>query len=351
MSARRLKVADYIMATGGIILQILCPAYFVFIGFQVFYVTLLLPLLFVSGILLTSTALARTHENEVGAYFWMYFAFGFCLPIYGGLGALFIAVYADRTTEADQDVMSEIQEGYSYSDVQSEILNREEILVEDDETRLRRELMVQPYIDIMRGPNRNLKKSLITKIIGGWTRHGVDLLKTALADIDYDIRSYAATGLRGIEDQMGEKMMTLRDRLRSEPQNVEVKLQLAWAYLFMVRKGIADPSLSDHYLQVCDTLLKEAEPYAQGSESSYVELLSVRSNVARLSGNTELEGQLYAQILKRDPRNVETLAGLCYLQFEKRDFAALRETAHRFLSATPGEHPLNAAAQLWVEQS
>ncbi len=347
MSVRNLRTSDALVVGVGSLLQILCPIFFIALGYQMLVVAVALPLLYVCGVLMVSQGLTRVEAGQTDA-FWLYFALGFFFPMYGAVGSVLISLYKSRTRSNAQEVVTDIEDAYASSDIQEEIAARTEIRSEDDETRIHDELMVQPYVDIMLGPNRNLKKTLITKIINSWTPNGIDLLKIALGDIDYDIRSYAATGLRRIEDQMSSKVVELKEKLRSEPQNTEGKLELARLYLYMIRKGIADPSLSEHYLSVCDTVLTEAESQSM-SRDMHLELLSVRAQVAHLAQDPGLERKLLEQILAIDPDNVETLAGMCYLQFRCRDFASLVDTSQRFVQATPVNHPLADAARLWAQ--
>ena len=304
--------------------------------------------LFPLGVFIMCTGLISSRD-EIPSSFFLYIALSFFLPVFGAVGSLVIRLY--HRYKANQAAVSDIvMEGYSVTDIDDDVSIQETIQRVDMKKLVHRELMVQPYFDIMQGPNRNLKKTLISKILNEWTPHGVELLKTALGDIDYDIRSYAATGLRAIEDQINERILELKEQLRAEPENVEIKLQLSRNYVYLVRRSIADPGLAENYLEICNNILQEARRTAVGDEKQVLEILSVQAHVARLSNNQKEEERLYREILNINPMNVEILAGMCYLQFDKRDFRSLTTACKTFLNASPVNHPIAHAARLWIDR-
>ena len=343
------SVQRTLAVAAGLGIQLLSIGWFFVFGMFTHVGTLTVLVLFPLGVIIMCTGLASAGE-ELPASFFLYLALSFFLPILGAAGSVVIWLYGRRNKTRISD-SADNAEAYSYEVLEDQLSMRESTQRIDMNTLVHHELMVQPYFDIMNGPNRNLKKTLISKILNEWTPHGVDLLKAALDDIDYDIRSYAASGLRAIEDQINERISELKEQLRAEPENVEIKLQLSRNYIYLVRRGIADPGLAENYLPLCRNLLLEAERTAVGSEKQMLEILSVQVHVARLMHNQREEERLYREILSINPMNVEILAGMCYLQFEKRNFPSLTSTCETFLYASPVNHPIAQSARLWIEKT
>lgn len=333
----------------GIGLQAFCGAYLlsVFSFSLPWYVVLIL---FLLGIFFLSSGLAQFIQKKRDTHFWHYLGLNFFIPFYGALGSLVIALFRYLSKEKHADIYN-VDEAYSFvkfkEDDEKEILFRRG----SAERLINHELWVQSYFDIMRSPDRNLKKVLIGKIVREWTPNGVKLLRMALIDNDYDIRSYAATALSRVEDQLNNNLLELKKSLNKEPDNVLTKLKLAESYLYFCRTGIVDETLSEHYLKIAEGMLDEIEPAVKTNQDLWLDFLLLRGQIANLSGNTDKEKSIYEKILEINPQDTDTLAKLCSLQFEERNFSELKSSCHKLLGCIRGKNPLIESARLWTKET
>ena len=299
-------------------------------------------ILLLCGALLTAAGLCHFSQGNIWLAFWLYLALSLFLPLYGVVGSLVMALYlrygrsaglADQYAEEVDDAQGNGEEGFFASGSIDQMV--------------RQELAVQSYMDIMRGPDRLLKKSLIGKILGEWTANAVPLLKQGLKDPEYEIRSYASTALTTIENRTNKNILHLKEEIAQDPGNVRLNLKLARSYLDYAGSGLLDRSSADHYVHMARETLTQIHPGTADDGELSIEALSLRAQTARLGGDTAAEKAIYEEILSRHSDHHETLSYLCDLHFRERDFAALRRTARLFLGHTGPEHPAFAAARYW----
>ena len=237
-----------------------------------------------------------------------------------------------------------------YVDTDSDAEDRVALSGGSVDQMIHHELSVQSYMDIMRGPDRLLKKSLITKILSEWTPNSVALLQQALKDSEYEIRSYASTALTAIENRMSANILRLQTAHEGSADADGNRINLARAYLDYATSGLLEEESSRHYANMAGDIL-EASPRtgAAEEEGERLELLTLRGQVARLAGEADAERAIYEEILRRQPEHQDTLRNLCTLDFREKRFGELRQHCRRFVHHTAPDHPAIPAARLWAD--
>jgi tetratricopeptide (TPR) repeat protein len=298
--------------------------------------------LLVTGAVLVAAGLGYFGNQNPGLEFWLYLALSIFIPVYGAVGCLFVAWYRLLHHDKGQTVDD-------YTDYIS-LKNYEDTISSGSvDEMIHRELEIQSYIDIIRGPNLALKKALIGKIIDEyeWTPHAVELLKTALDDEEYEIRSYASTALSEVEDRINQHIRKLEENLGRDQENTTLKLKLARSYLDYVKLGLLDDGSADRYLKSAGNMLDDAEKVTSGDDRFRISILLQRGRAADLAGDSVAGKIIYEEILKEDPDNQQALAQLCSILFQEKEFPRLAETCDHLLGVVQSEHPAAVAARVW----
>lgn len=294
------------------------------------------------GALLTAAGLCHFNQGNIWLTFWLYLCLSLFIPLYGAIGSLAMALYLRRGRSAG------LADQYAeYIDDVQENGEEDFFAVGSIDQMVHQKMAVQSYMDIMHGPDRPLKKSLIGKILSEWTANAVPLLKQGLKDPEYEIRSYASTALTTIENRINKNILHLKEEIAQSLGSVRLSLKLTRSYLDYAGSGLLDRSSADHYVHMAREILTQIHPRTADDDELSLEALSLRAQTARLGGDTPAEKKTYEEILARHSNHHETLSHLCDLHFRERDFAALRRTARLFLRHTGAEHPAFAAASYW----
>ncbi len=299
------------------------------------------------GALCVADGLSRLQPETRRLDFWVFLLLCLFMPIYGPIGCLLLVIY--RIWRRNDAHLAEEFVDYVQSQEHEEDSTRfesgsaEEIIFQ--------ELSIQSYTDIMRGSNALLKKALIGKILQEWTPNAVSLLKLALKDEVYEIRSYASTALTTIEDRMNRAIQDARRSAQTAPQDFGLKLKLARAYINYAESGLLDASSAAHYASIATDILKNVDDQVALEEDFYIERLSLQGQAARLTNDETTQLNVYKNILEKHPQHQETLGHLCEYHFKQRNFTALSDCCTQFLAVTQTEHPLIEPARLWSPQS
>ncbi len=299
-----------------------------------------------AGALVYAWALAGWSAPDQAYTFVLYVVLCFFIPVYGAAGCAAIMVYLRRAhggrLAAQLDDMDTPE--LSHRPISPPGLG---LLTVDQ--MVRHELSVQPYTDIVRGADRRLKQALIRRILTEWTPNAVTLLKELVADPDYDIRSYASVALTSIENRMSARIQQLRREHRQNPGDASLALRLARSYLDYAGSGLLDAGSTRHYATTAEQILDRLEATGPLDDEVWMDVMTVRGQVARLQGDSETEDQVYRDILARYPEHQDTLGYYCNLLLHERRFPELRAAAARLQRHAVNDHPALEAARLWAE--
>lgn len=223
--------------------------------------------------------------------------------------------------------------------------SRPDLRGETVEAIVRHEMNIQSYFDIMRGGHAAMKKSLIRKIQDEWTPNGISLLKIAVTDPDYEIRSYAATTLSQIENEV---FCRIREEKEASKTNGDtaVRFRLAKRCLQYAGLGLLDAVTVKYFLHEA----RENLVPPQTAEQRIDHLLMTGALKRRL-GEDEAAVRAYEEALALAPRSEEALVALCELHLRRHDYAALRDAAKILISVISPEHPAWPAVKLWEESA
>ncbi len=318
--------AGYLLAAFGAILQIF--AYTTASGPWGFLPSV------AAGALLLAFGLDLASRRSSRLHFWIHLSVNLFLPLYGIVVsvAILFGHHAAEYSDAARD--------YAEYILPSTATVKEGEVATYDEA-LRHELMILSYFDIVRGPDRELKKNLIGRILETWTPNSVDLLRLAIKDSDYEIRSYASTALSAIEQRFNRAILERKAEHESDPGNPSGALNLASAYIAYARSGLLDADSSRFYAGLAARLLEET------SEPGLFAVI-LRARASRILGDAAAALAHYARVLETDPVHGEALFETCRLAFDRRDWSSLIAACHRFKETAPDDHPALGAVEFWT---
>jgi hypothetical protein len=285
------------------------------------------------------------HSNRWMA-FWLYLMLCVLLPLYGAAGALVIALYPRFFRgKGVADTYGEKVGVVGQRDTEEVHLNAGGSFDE----LVRQQLSVQSYMDIMRGPDALLKKALISRILAEWTPNAVGLLRQALSDAEYEIRTYASTALTSIESRMSSQIAQLRQSLEGRPADTDVRLRLVQAYLSYAASQLLDANSMRHYVETAIEIL-DATELPPGDDEIRLRTLVMRAQAANLAGDNAREEDAWNAVLALQPGYADAIGPLCDLLLRQRRLGELQQLCAQ-LRRKGGDNRLTAAAATWAEAS
>jgi tetratricopeptide (TPR) repeat protein len=180
------------------------------------------------------------------AYFIVTFILGI-LPLYGSgiifCGLVYLLIYR-KDVVVEFSTVNEDIEFFKLFDFGKAEQSREEIF-----ERISFELETEPFIDILKGTDSELKKGVINKLVGVISPLTIQLLKVGLEDLDPEIRLMSTKALSKTEEMINDEIMTLVAKIKHDPDDFEAHNTLGNAYLRYATLGFLDPMTQKFYLQ------------------------------------------------------------------------------------------------------
>ena len=110
-------------------------------------------------------------------------------------------------------------------------------------------LEIEPYIDILKGYDDELKKGALEQLAKIKNKEAVQLIQMALEDSNPEIRYTASIKLKKIEDELSEQISIVKEKLKRE-QTKENHNHLGDAYSQFCRMALLDSATQDHYYKL-----------------------------------------------------------------------------------------------------
>jgi hypothetical protein len=262
------------------------------------------------------------------------------IPFYGVFGSLAAALYNFFRKKREYDFFLDDQEMLTPPD--------DYWSGEDSWEAIQSKKWARSYFDIMSGSNKKLKKLMLKKIMDENIIHDIQLLNIALKDKDYEIRSFAAVVLNKLENDMSRKILSAKQQLHREPENIQVRLDLVRMYYHYCTHGLTDPGTLDYYISQAASLLGELEQQDNLDAAEKREVLEWKARIAHYSGDQELEENTYQAILAEYPHHTDTLADYCALAFSRRNFKQLTTMCREWMQDSSQANPLAESIYTWM---
>ena len=178
-------------------------------------------------------------------------------------------------------------------------------------------LDIEPFVDIFRRGQQELKKSAVKFLANIRTRSALRTLNRALMDEDVEIRLYAAGVLGLIDDDYAKEIDTRKNRMIEQPGDIKAVLSLVEIYMAYARSGLIEHISQEYYYGESIRMLGA---FPDDPAANYV--------MARCYYEIEKydEAREYARrCLESDAENRNCNELLCEILFARRDFVDLEE--------------------------
>ena len=246
------------------------------------------------------------------------------IPVYGLLGyaAAFAAVHINAHRNQESSVVTAFEEHVAYDAEVGATANKwrprpaSSLFRNDGE-----EAAVAPLVDIIKAGDPELKRGAIFSLGRLSRKTAVKILREALHDVDPDSQFYIAGQLSRIEKELSDALIHTRRKLELEPDNIELKVQLARHGKEYIDSGLAEDSVQEYFIRQAISLCEEVL-------DTDIERLDVLFDLAELYALVEdhmSAATAWRRVLDLDPLDVDAKVGLARAYFEQRDLIGLGE--------------------------
>ncbi|MBT9555432.1 MAG: hypothetical protein IV100_05340 [Myxococcales bacterium] len=269
------------------------------------------------------------------------------IPVYGliGLSGAYAAVHWRRRFErAGAGIVGRFEEYIHYEpEVRSELRGMALMSDGDLPQDLERLGKVAPLIDVIKSGDPELKRGAIFSIAKLKPETAVKVLRECLKDIDPDSQFFVAGQLSRIEKTLSESIIRTRRRLELDPDNLDLRIELARQEKDYILSGLLDPSVEQYFLREASGLCEEVLSRLPDRDDVLLDLADIRLRARQ----TDVALQAYAQIVEQDPTLTPAWIGLAHCYYEKRDLLRLGAVLEELKSR--GELPpsLNDVLAFW----
>jgi hypothetical protein len=288
-----------------------------------------------------SWILSQSHDRLKIHSFWL---FAITLGMFGPYGLIGCCVFS----------VIEITNKRKFHNIEDDIEEIvikpvEDSLIEEERHLLNQELNMQSYFDILCSSNVALKKALISRFLYRQKISDIPLLKKALDDDEYEIRTFASTTLSRTEKFFNNVISEMRDHCNEHPENLKLRFKLCYKYYLYIKSGILTPELEYYYVIQTHALMDEIR---QNQELSPLELLKLQvfQLVLNPFETDELvKEQCCKSILLQYPKQRHAISQLAAVYFKKRDSNSLFKLSQK-IETLPANYMSKKALILWSKK-
>lgn len=183
------------------------------------------------------------------------------------------------------------------------------------------ELDIEPYVDILKRGDAELKKGVIQKLSEVVSPISIKLLKISLNNENSEIRLMSSKALSGIEEDIHDDIITASQKVEREPSNMTAKNELGHIFYRYASLGLLDVTTQIFYFE------KAIHEYL-GS----LQLNAKQEEILRLVGRILLQTQnyskaeeLFRRTLELKPDDEEARLDLCNALLGERNFEHLSQ--------------------------
>jgi hypothetical protein len=248
------------------------------------------------------------------------------VPVYGLLGytGAYAAVHWRRKLDLARhgDVMDAFEQHIAYEPViESTIKAIPDAILEGDvgETDLQRKARVAPLIDVIKAGDPDLRRGAIFSVSRLSRPTAVKILRESLHDVDPESQFYVAGQLSRIEKELSDHIIKTRRRLELDPDNMELRVQLARYGKEYVESGLLEPTVERYFVTQSIDLAEEVLK----TDSRRLDVLLDLGDLRILGNDHAGAVDAYARVVDLDPENTTARVGLAHAYFHLRELSKL----------------------------
>ncbi len=181
-------------------------------------------------------------------------------------------------------------------------------------------LTMEPLVDSIHDPDPEIRKQAIRQIAENPTPFSIRLLHFMLNDSDEEVRLYASTELDRIDSGMQSQMFLLEEALKKNPNQPELRLQLAKITIDYARLMMTGKNLQLFFLKKAIQLLdKNIEEGFQDVDNYFY-----RGWAHEMAGNYQTALQDLKTALRLAPKESRAYVEMAQIYFTTGKFELVR---------------------------
>lgn len=296
----------------------------------------------IGGSLIAGCVYFQIKDTSRYVFFYLAFIFGMLMPVAGIVCTALTYCYrvlspGQRQTEADWAVASDTDE-VTDSD------NQLEEVTFDQNQFLLANLDLESFVDILNGTDLDLKRSVIEKLSDDDKKDNIQLLQKALQDPDPEIRFYASTSLKKIEENFHKYLLAIQKELQFKPDSLDQNLLLGKEYFRFARSGLLDQTSTRFYHEQALETLEKALALEPNNIQALIE-----------TGKAYLQLELYDRSLdcleraySIDQDNWQILIWRCEVYFQLKQYDKIQSDCERLSQLKSPWDSVQNITQYWV---
>ncbi|RJP59545.1 MAG: tetratricopeptide repeat protein [Candidatus Auribacter fodinae] len=272
------------------------------------------------------------------------FLYGLLFPVAGNISVLGMYLYKRLFPVKNKDLKDDdiLVESYVITDPAQQDSRplKEEDFIRDS-------LDIESFSDILRSDNMAMKRSVIEKLSRKDTPDAIMMLQESLKDPDIEIRFYASSALKKIEENFQTHIFSLKEKIKSDPFSQDYNMALSEEYFKFCRSGLLDKSSRTFYLDKSWDVIQNALK----SPNSKVNVLLQAGKVA-LARNDYAEALRYFdKAYEMTPENWQILIWRCEAYFHLGQITEIKDDCHRIEELKPPWDSVKNVTKYWVEHA
>jgi len=210
---------------------------------------------FILGVCLVSLVFVVKNGKSLRLFWYLSLMLGIVVPVLGSLAVF--AIYFYRKAYFNAEEASEEWDIALDNEIVAPTVKDADYL-EDSTKYVLQNLDVESYSDILNGDNLELKRSVISKLSEDDKKEDIQLLQLTLKDPDPEIRFYASSGLKKIEENFQKEFLALKEEISYHPDSLSHNLMLGKEYFRFARSGLSDKTSERYYYEQAKDCLEKA---------------------------------------------------------------------------------------------
>ncbi len=187
--------------------------------------------------------------------------------------------------------------------------------------RLLEELDIEPFVDILKRGDIELKKGVISKLADIANPISIKLLKLALSNIDAEVRLMASKALSGLEEEMLDDILTTQIAAERDHKNVTAQNELGHMLYRYANVGLLDQATQKFYFE------KSIHAYLSSLQvnSKQEDILMLVGEILLFVQNYSKAEEIFRRVLELKPGDPDAQLNLCNALLGIRDFKRLSQ--------------------------
>lgn len=271
---------------------------------------------------------------------WLVIAFSFFIPVYGPLGfVILFLLLANRMKTIKEPGIIRLEEHLQH--VQTLALGGRQM----PDYNWKNSKEIQPIVEILRGPDRELQKGAIDTLTAKKDIHSIKLLKDALGYANPEVRYFIVESLNTISKKYSDEIYAAKLALEEEPDSGELLLRLAECYYELAKSEIEDQFLNHYFYEQAERVFSNARKYKELEDSEKKKY----GNTLRKIGRQKEAMDIFNALDKNQTVVWDDMPDLMEIYFQQANYGKLSEIAQLYRDSkisTPNE--LEKSISLWA---